>query len=41
MFEIELIFNCQNPNKTEFPFKTDHSSKLIIERIKWLFWTCN
>lgn len=35
--EIDLIFNCQNPTKTDFPFKTGHSSKLILECVKWLF----
>jgi len=35
--QIDLIFNCKQPNKTSFAFKTGHSSELILECIKWLF----
>lgn len=35
--QIELIYNCQNPTKTNFDFNIGHSTELILECIKWLF----
>jgi len=35
--QVELIYDCQNPTKTNFDFKVGHSTELILECIKWLF----
>lgn len=35
--EIDLIFKCQNPRVTNFPFTNGYSSEIILECIKWLF----
>jgi hypothetical protein len=35
--QVDLIFNCQQPTKVNFAFKSGHSSELILECVKWLF----
>lgn len=35
--QVDLIYDCHNPTKTDFDFKVGHSSQLILECIKWLF----
>jgi hypothetical protein len=37
MEQIDLIFNCQEPTKTNLPFSSGHPSDLILECLKWLF----
>jgi len=35
--QIDLVFECKNPTKIKFSFKSGHPSELLIECIKWLF----
>ena len=35
--QIKLVYNCNNPSKIDFNFKSGHSTELLLECIKWLF----
>ncbi len=35
--QVEKIYNCEQPTKVNFPFKSGYATELILECIKWLF----
>lgn len=35
--QIDKIYNCQNPDKTDFDFGVGLDSEILLECIKWLF----
>lgn len=35
--QIDRIYNCQHPNRTEFNFNVGLNAEILLECIKWLF----